>query len=56
MPDMPHQTQRKTLPEEGDFTPNPRAPFVEFGLASCFSFLRGASDATDLVQEAWQLG
>ena len=56
MPDMPHQTLRKTLPEEGDFAPNPRAPFVEFGLASCFSFLRGASDATDLVQEAWQLG
>jgi hypothetical protein len=28
------------------------APFVELGLASCFSFLRGASDAVDLVTTA----
>ena len=30
----------------------PRAPFVELGVASCFSFLRGASDAVDLVLTA----
>ncbi len=30
----------------------PRAPFVELGLVSCFSFLRGASDAVDLVMTA----
>jgi error-prone DNA polymerase len=36
--------------------PNPRAPFVELGLASCFSFLNGASDAVDLVLRAWSQG
>lgn len=34
----------------------PRAAFVELGLASCFSFLRGASDAIELVTEARRLG
>ncbi|MBH5322503.1 error-prone DNA polymerase [Aurantiacibacter sediminis] len=34
----------------------PRAPFVELGIVSCFSFLRGASDAVDLVLAARQLG
>ena len=34
----------------------PRAPFVELGLVSCFSFLRGASDAVDLVLAARRLG
>ncbi|NNC51948.1 MAG: error-prone DNA polymerase, partial [Erythrobacter sp.] len=33
-----------------------RAPFVELGLVSCFSFLRGASDAVDLVLQARALG
>ncbi len=33
-----------------------RAVFVELGLASCFSFLRGASDAVDLVATARALG
>src|SRR5690349_14192432 len=32
------------------------APFVELGLVSCFTFLRGASDAVDLVETAWKLG
>ena len=32
--------------------PSEPAPFVELGLASCFSFLRGASDAVDLVTTA----
>ena len=34
----------------------PRAPFVELGILSCFSFLRGASDAVDLVLTARALG
>ena len=36
----------------------PPAParFVELGLLSCFSFLRGASDAVDLVLRARELG
>ena len=36
--------------------PPPRAPFVELGMVSCFSFLRGASDAVDLVLAARKLG
>ena len=31
------------------------SPFVELGIASCFSFLRGASDAVDLVSQARKL-
>ncbi len=37
-------------------TPPDRAPYVELGVASCFSFLRGASDAVDLVLRARTLG
>jgi error-prone DNA polymerase len=48
MPEMDNQRPRRTLTDEG-FTPNPRAPFVELGVTSCFSFLRGASDAVDLA-------
>ena len=40
----------------GDFTPNPPAAYVELGVASPFSFLRGASEATDLVQMAHSHG
>src|SRR3712207_6184160 len=56
MPENDHQHPKRTLAEENDFAPNPRAPFVELGLATCFSFLRGASDAVDLVTTAWSLG
>ncbi len=56
MPENDHTIPRRTLPDDGTFTANPRAPFVELGLATCFSFLRGASEAVDLVQEAWSLG
>ena len=50
---MPEQEghKRRTLGEDG-FSPPPRADYVEFGLASCFSFLRAASDAVDLVISA----
>ncbi len=54
MPQSDHQVPRRTL--SGDFIPNPRAPFVELGITSAFSFLRGASDATELVQTAHELG
>nr|WP_199699643.1 error-prone DNA polymerase [Notoacmeibacter ruber] len=40
----------------GDFTANPRTPYVELGVMSAFSFLRGASDAAELVGTAWALG
>jgi error-prone DNA polymerase len=36
--------------------PNPRAPFVEFGVTTPFSFLRGASDAIELAKHAQSLG
>ena len=54
MPQNDHQAPRRTL--SGDFAPNPRAPFVELGVTSAFSFLRGASDVTELVQTAHGLG
>ncbi|MFC3099339.1 error-prone DNA polymerase [Altererythrobacter lauratis] len=57
MPENDLQVPRRTLVHEaGDRTPPPRAAFVELGVASCFSFLRGASDAVDLVLRARVLG
>ena len=46
---------------EAPLTPERRhaeaaASFVELGLTSCFSFLRGTSDAVDLVTQAAALG
>ncbi len=57
MPEAPLTPDRRrieTAPEH--LAPPPHAPFVELGLASCFSFLRGASDAVDLVTTAQALG
>jgi error-prone DNA polymerase len=51
MPEMDNQRPRRTLMDNG-FTPNPPAAFVELGVTSCFSFLRGASDAVDLSATA----
>ena len=50
MPEMDNHRPRRSLTET--LPPNPRAPFVELGVSSCFSFLRGASDAVDLASEA----
>ena len=47
---------RRDVPQDAAFPPNPPAPYVELGLASCFSFLRGASDAVDLAVSAWAAG
>jgi error-prone DNA polymerase len=47
--------RRHVEPVENGGAPPP-APFVELGLATCFSFLRGASDAIDLVTTARALG
>ncbi len=55
MPENDHQHPRRTL-DGDDFPPNPRASFVELGVTTCFSFLRGASDAVDLAATAWALG
>ncbi|GIT92773.1 error-prone DNA polymerase [Jannaschia pagri] len=56
MPDAPLTPDKRSLDPGQPFTRNPRAPFVELGVASCFSFLHGASDAVDLVTTAWELG
>ena len=55
MPDVEGPAKR-TLSRANGFEPNPRAPFVELGLASAFSFLRAASDACDLAATANRLG
>jgi error-prone DNA polymerase len=54
MPDNDHVHPRKAI--TGEFTPNPPAPFVELGVTTPFSFLRGASDATELATAAHGLG
>ncbi len=58
MPDAPLTPDRRTLARmDGEhFAPNPAAPYVELGVTTCFSFLRGASDAVDLVLAARALG
>jgi error-prone DNA polymerase len=55
MPDAPLTPERRRA-EPASLPPPERAPFVELGLFSCFSFLRGASDAVDLVTTARALG
>ena len=56
MPEAPLTPERRRVDPAPGLGPPPRAPFVELGLASCFSFLRGASDAVDLVTTARALG
>ena len=57
MPENDLLQPRRTIElDPHEVTPPERAPFVELGLASCFSFLRGASDAVDLVLTARALG
>jgi error-prone DNA polymerase len=56
---MPEYTgfARRTLAiEGGEGAALPRAPFVELGVTSPFSFLRGASDSIELVLAAHAMG
>ncbi|WP_341236041.1 error-prone DNA polymerase [uncultured Sulfitobacter sp.] len=55
---MPQQEghKRRTLDEGNGFVWHPPSQYVEFGMASCFSFLRAASDAVDLTATANLLG
>ncbi|EBA13079.1 error-prone DNA polymerase [Roseobacter sp. CCS2] len=55
MPEMDNQRPRRTIEDDG-FTPNTPAAFVELGVTTCFSFLRGASDAVDLATTANAVG
>ncbi|MFU7528954.1 error-prone DNA polymerase [Qipengyuania sp. ASV99] len=53
MPDAPLTPDKRTLKIDPDLIEAPpRACFVELGMVSCFSFLRGASDAVDLAMTA----
>ncbi|MDB4053776.1 error-prone DNA polymerase [Octadecabacter sp.] len=54
MPENDHAIPRRTLDDA--FTRNPVSDFVELGVTTCFSFLRGASDAIDLASAANDLG
>jgi error-prone DNA polymerase len=57
MPEAPLTPDKRTLDiDPAEVATPPRADFVELGLVSCFSFLRGASDAVDLVLAAHALG
>ncbi|WP_353229286.1 error-prone DNA polymerase [Novosphingobium sp.] len=56
MPEPPLTPQRRHVAPDGSPGQPERAPFVELGVMSCFSFLRGASDAVDLVGTARALG
>src|SRR6187402_2596091 len=57
MPDAPLTPDKRRIAVDPDTVAPPvRAPFVELGLVSCFSFLRGASDAVDLLLTARALG
>ena len=57
MPDAPLTPDKRTLDIDPAAIAEPdRAPFVELGMASCFSFLRGASDVVDLVLAAYAQG
>ena len=55
MPEAALTPERRRVAAEAA-APPPRSDFVELGLATCFSFLRGASDAVDLVTQAYALG
>src|SRR5688500_8180976 len=55
---MPEYTSfaRKKLVRDGPIELIPPAPFVELGVTSPFSFLRGASDSIELALKARELG
>ncbi len=55
MPDKSQSFRRKRS-YPAAVSPPPHAAFVELGLTSCFSFLRGASQADDLATAARLLG
>ncbi|MGZ3198447.1 MAG: PHP domain-containing protein, partial [Croceibacterium sp.] len=57
MPEAPLTPDKRRIEADPNLIDMPsRAAFVELGLMSCFTFLRGASDAVDLVLTARALG
>ncbi len=56
MPEQEGYARRRLEWRDEPLPPIPRAPFVELGLTTPFSFLRGASDAVELIPQAMNLG
>ena len=56
MPEITTVTRKKLVREGGPVEGIPPASFVELGVTTPFSFLRGASDAIELVLAALEMG
>jgi error-prone DNA polymerase len=56
MPEQEGYARRRLELRDGSLPPIPKAPFVELGITTPFSFLRGASDALELIPTAMDLG
>jgi error-prone DNA polymerase len=56
MPDQEGFARRRLIREDGPVQALPKAPFVELGVTTPFSFLRGASDSIELVLTALEMG
>jgi error-prone DNA polymerase len=56
MPEQEGYARRRLELREGSLPPIPKAAFVELGITTPFSFLRGASDALELIPTAMDLG
>ncbi|URD60337.1 error-prone DNA polymerase [Sphingomonas sp. KRR8] len=56
MPEQEGFARRKLVRKDGPAPYIPPASFVELGIATPFSFLRGASDAIELVMTAFAMG
>jgi len=56
VPETSNFSRRKLVRDEGPAEALPKSPFVELGLSSPFSFLRGASDSIELVLTGLDLG
>ncbi len=56
MPDPSLTPPKPILERTDDFEANRPTPYVELGLVSAFSFLRGASQAREIIETAFDLG
>ena len=56
MPDPSDTPHKRVIRRNGPAIERPTQPYVELGLASCFSFLRGASDGFEYAEAADALG
>ena len=56
MPESSLTPDKRTIAPDPSFRRHPDAPYIELGVASSYSFLRGASDPVDLAEEAYRQG